>query len=143
MAISRLSARLKERMEALDMTAAELARRVGIKPPSVFLWLDGSTQSIKGGNLLKAASALEVNPEWLASGTGPKFPSQQSHHVAQSQTPYYGDPLIAEAVSLLGSMSQSARSEALSFLRIFAAKKGGQKANGEGVQLPAAAKHAA
>ena len=142
MGFKRLSERIKERMTALDISAAELARRVGIKPPSVFLWLDGTTQSIKGTNLLKAAAALEVNPEWMASGTGQKFPTGHGH-LAQSPMANYGDPLVAEAVTLLGAMSQAARSEALSFLRIFAAKKGGQKADREGVRLPATTKDAA
>ncbi|TPS33602.1 LexA family transcriptional regulator, partial [Acinetobacter baumannii] len=48
----------------------ELARAVGVKPPSVSDWLSGKSKTMEGENLLRASKFLNVNPSWLASGTG-------------------------------------------------------------------------
>ena len=40
------------------MSAAELARRTGISPPSISLWCNGTTKELKGSSLMKAAKAL-------------------------------------------------------------------------------------
>ncbi len=55
---------------------AGLARACGIKQPSVHGWLSGKTKHIEGANLLRAAAYLGVNPEWLATGRGPKYAGQ-------------------------------------------------------------------
>lgn len=138
-----LASRLKERMKVVGMSAAELARRVNISPVSVHLWLDGTTKSIKGANLLRAATALEVTPEWLSSGLGRKFPNDPITHETRSPQAYYGDPIIGEAIELLQTLTPSSRAEALSFLKIFAAKKGVQKPRREHIPIPAASEHAA
>lgn len=120
------------------MTAADLARAVGVKPSSMSLWLDGTTKSIKGGNLVKAAKALQVNVEWLATGRGPmEITGHIEPHEAREAEPNYlalaakehallsmQDPLLEEVVGLFEEMSGPDRHEALSFLRVFAAKKG-------------------
>lgn len=55
------------------MSQAELSRRCGVKPASVNGWLNGKAKFLKGENLLRAAAALGVNPEWLASGRSPMY----------------------------------------------------------------------
>jgi transcriptional regulator with XRE-family HTH domain len=138
-----LSERIRDRLNELEMTAAELARQVGIKPPSVFLWLDGTTKSIKGQNLLRAAAALKVTPDWLATGKGPKLLDASSTPQTVKETrSYYGDPLIGEAIELLEKMQPRERADAVSFLKVFAAKKGGTGGHGQGAHLPAAARAA-
>lgn len=120
-----LSERIKRRMRELELSAADLSRAVGVKPSSMSLWLNGTTKSIKGSNLLKAAKALKVDAEWLATGKG----SAQSHSVQEPLAQYVltksEDPELEEAFDLLRSMGRPERLEALSFLRVFAAKKGG------------------
>lgn len=49
---------------------AGLAKASKITPGAVSQWFDGSTKSIKGGALIRAANYLEVSPGWLASGVG-------------------------------------------------------------------------
>lgn len=66
---------LKERLEAAmrlrpDISAADIARACGIKPPSVSEWMSGKTKSIKGDNLLATAKLFGVRPEWLSTGIG-------------------------------------------------------------------------
>lgn len=59
---------------------AALARACRVKGPSVSDWLSGKTQTLEGENLLNAARFLNVSPEWLATGRGPRerFSSSQT-----------------------------------------------------------------
>lgn len=68
-----LAQRLKYAMDILPskkIKGVELARAVGVKPPSVSDWISGKSKTMEGENLLKAANFLGVNPIWLASGIG-------------------------------------------------------------------------
>ena len=64
--------RLTDRMKELGLREADLARACGVKPPSVHYWITGKTKKIEGENLLLAAKALRVDPEWLRTGKTPK-----------------------------------------------------------------------
>lgn len=68
--VKTLKQRVRWALEKAGITQAELARRVGIERASVSGWFTGDTKSIDGVNLVKAASALQVDPEWLSSGEG-------------------------------------------------------------------------
>lgn len=68
-----LSERLKYAMEVLPpkkIKGVDLARAVGVKPPSVSDWLSGKSKTMEGENLIKASKFLGVSASWLASGTG-------------------------------------------------------------------------
>lgn len=65
-----LSDRLTLAMQTAKVSQAELARACGVKPPSVHGWLSGKSKFLRGENLLQAATALGVKPEWLATGSG-------------------------------------------------------------------------
>lgn len=68
-----LAERLKYAMEVLPpkkVKGVELARAVGVKPPSVSDWLSGKSKTMEGENLLRAAKHLNVSPIWLATGSG-------------------------------------------------------------------------
>lgn len=68
-----LAERLRYAMEVLPpkkIKGVDLARAVGVKPPSVSDWLSGKSKTMEGENLLRASKFLKVNPTWLASGTG-------------------------------------------------------------------------
>lgn len=70
--MSTLAERLTEAMKGPPaVSQAELARVCGIKQPSVADWLSGRTKRMVGKNLLAASRRLNVNPDWLATGTGP------------------------------------------------------------------------
>lgn len=75
-----LSTRLRLAMEKAKISQAELARECGVKPPSVSGWLSGKSKFLRGENLLKAARALGVTEDWLATGKGPMH-----HNVAQNE----------------------------------------------------------
>ena len=68
-----LAERLRYAMEVLPtkkIKGIDLARAVGVKPPSVSDWLSGKSKTMEGENLLKVADFLKVNPTWLATGSG-------------------------------------------------------------------------
>lgn len=68
--MSSLADRLRQALAHADISQAELARRCGVKQPSVHGWFSGKSRFLRGENLLKAASALGVSQEWLATGRG-------------------------------------------------------------------------
>jgi transcriptional regulator with XRE-family HTH domain len=69
---TQLKDRLRTAMQGPPVVSgADLARAVGVKPPSVSDWLSGKSQSLKGENLKRAASKLSVNAAWLSLGEGP------------------------------------------------------------------------
>lgn len=65
-----LADRLTAAMEASGLTQADLARACQVKPPSVHGWLNGKSKFLRGENLLRAAAALGVSQQWLATGEG-------------------------------------------------------------------------
>lgn len=77
-----LAERLRYAMEVLPpkkIKGVDLARAVGVRPPSVSDWLSGKSKTMEGENLLKASNFLGVNANWLATGSGlPRDKSKQS-----------------------------------------------------------------
>ena len=68
-----LAERLKYAMEVLPpkkIKGVDLARAVGVKPPSVSDWLSGKSKNMDGPNLIRAAKFLKVNSTWLGTGVG-------------------------------------------------------------------------
>lgn len=85
--MSTLKERLVEAMKGPPpIRAAALARACGVKQPSVSDWLSGRTKNLEGANLLNAAKALNVSPEWLASGKGPMRLLPSSDVLQESST---------------------------------------------------------
>lgn len=76
--MSSLSDRLREALADCAKTTTEkrnqawLSRKVGISTAAMTKWFNGATQALEGENLIKAAKAMNVNPEWLATGKGRK-----------------------------------------------------------------------
>jgi transcriptional regulator with XRE-family HTH domain len=130
---STLAERVKERMQALGMKNAELARQSGVQPPTSFNWSSGKTKAIKGEPLLKAAAALQVTPKWLATGRGPKFPSDDDsdirfavmEHRAEEEPATYRieepEPALL-AAEIVRRLPPAVASEALAYLRWLAAR---------------------
>ena len=68
-----LKDRLREAMAGPPkVTQAALARGVKVAQPTVNDWLSGKTQTIRGPILIRVAAFLGVNPDWLATGRGPR-----------------------------------------------------------------------
>lgn len=67
-----LAKRIKQALKDAGISKSDLARAVGVSPSAVTQWENGDTKVLDGDNLLKAARALSVSPEWLGSGKGDK-----------------------------------------------------------------------
>jgi transcriptional regulator with XRE-family HTH domain len=68
--MSTLADRIRAGLAHAKISKAELARRCGVKQPSINGWLSGKAKFLRGENLLKAAAALGVSEQWLATGRG-------------------------------------------------------------------------
>lgn len=91
-----LAERLRYAMEVLPprkIKGVDLARAVGVKPPSVSDWLSGKSKTMEGENLLKASSFLEVDANWLATGKGSPKPINGVVDTAQKKDEVYISPL--------------------------------------------------
>lgn len=70
-----LADRLRHAMHVANINQKQLAAAVGVKPPSVSGWLSSKSKFLRGENLLKAAAALGVDEQWLATGRGVMRPA--------------------------------------------------------------------
>ena len=68
--------RIKEAREDLHISQSELAKRARVTKSAVSQWENGSTRELKAGHLLAVAKALNVSPDWLVTGRGPKHRTQ-------------------------------------------------------------------
>lgn len=63
--------RLAHAMQLAGLKTADLARALGLSYQAVDRVLKGRTNALKADNHAQAARALNVNPDWLATGQGP------------------------------------------------------------------------
>lgn len=138
--MSTLAERVKAQMEAKQLSNKELAIAAGVRPPTAHNWGSGKTKAIKGEPLLRAAAAFGVNPHWLATGRGPKYPADGViEPVVREAGATYGepaDPWILEAIKILTHMAPEDRRAAVLNLRVFSHNLGPP---GNGQNLPVAA----
>ena len=59
--------------EAAGLSVAELARRIGVRQPSLWQLEEGISKQAKATTLLKLSEALNASPEWLQSGKGAPY----------------------------------------------------------------------
>jgi transcriptional regulator with XRE-family HTH domain len=79
--MSNLADRVKQCMAETGNTPASVATYIGIKAPSIYDWLNGTTKNLSGMNLIRAAQLFNVQPEWLQSGTGDRWESPSSRQL--------------------------------------------------------------
>jgi transcriptional regulator with XRE-family HTH domain len=59
--------------EAAGLSVAELARRIGVRQPSLWQLEEGVSKAPRASTLLRLAEALNASPEWLANGRGAPY----------------------------------------------------------------------
>ena len=100
---------LRERLEwALDhakISQAELARQAHITRGAVSLWFNGTTKTLEGENLTRAAAALKVNPHWLATDEGPRDINSHGMHAVNEPSVEYRSP-VREHAALISALEQ-------------------------------------
>lgn len=122
-----LKERVTERMQAMGLKNAALAKICDVRPPTSFNWASGKTKNIKGAPLLKAAAALGVTPEWLASGKGPKFPQVQQSANLKADEPMaaHRDPTTEtdqwtrEAIEIMSKLNENDRRAVVANMKTF------------------------
>lgn len=62
--------RLRKAMEEAGTSAPDLADQIGLTNQAIHKLLDGTSKQMTMHNLFAAAHALQVNPQWLATGAG-------------------------------------------------------------------------
>jgi len=82
-----LPERLVEAREAVGLSAAQLARRIGVKSSTLHAWEAGRSGP-RPNVLLRLAGMLNVSPTWLLTGTGdspePPLPDTEMAHIRAS-----------------------------------------------------------
>lgn len=68
-----IGSRVRTLREAAGLTVAELARRIGIRQPSLWLIEDGQTKTLRGSTLMKLAEVLNADPAWISTGRGAPY----------------------------------------------------------------------
>ncbi|WP_099866564.1 helix-turn-helix domain-containing protein [Pararhizobium haloflavum] len=64
-----LGGRIWRARDALDITVAQLARRLGVKTETIAAW-EGDRSEPRANRLIMLAGVLGVSPTWLLSGVG-------------------------------------------------------------------------
>jgi transcriptional regulator with XRE-family HTH domain len=72
--VNTIGQRIKEARQALGLNQNELARRAGLRSGSAITMYESGARS-NPKHLLALASALQVNPQWLQYGRGPRSAS--------------------------------------------------------------------
>ena len=65
-----LAERIKTALTRSGLSQAELGRAAGVTRGAVHQWLNGQTKKLDSSVAWAAAKALDVDPEWLATGKG-------------------------------------------------------------------------
>ncbi|MHC0018421.1 S24 family peptidase [Acinetobacter pittii] len=115
-----LADRLRYAMEVLPpkkIKGVDLARAVGVKPPSVSDWLSGKSKKMEGENLLKAAKYLKVSATWLATGVGEPTDEQNKNIISLTEKDTQLKIIDIEAFKKKYNISES--DEAALFSNIF------------------------
>ena len=143
--VTTLAERIKKAMEGPPkVSGVAVAAACNITPTSVSDWRTGKSKTIEGANLLSAAKALRVRPDWLASGVGLMRDAAETVDTdAQTVVPYrphtpVHDVWIREAISILTSLKPLQREGAVAALRTHVQNLGPPR---DGQTLPMADKY--
>lgn len=87
-----LENRIRSARQAQGISAAELAKSVGVTSAAVSRWETGQVKNLRMEHLFSIARVLDVNPEWLATGRG----GRQKHPYGVQEEPASYDTLNHE-----------------------------------------------
>jgi transcriptional regulator with XRE-family HTH domain len=73
-----LSERMASSIKEAGIKKSDLAKKLGISPSAVTQWINGSTTSIDGDNLVRTATILNVDATWLATGSGERYVKKEN-----------------------------------------------------------------
>lgn len=111
--------RVKALRKSLGISGAELARRVGVRQPSIHQIESGDTRSLRADTLMRLALALQTNPIFLWTGHGtpvapidPNVDEAEAVDIHRRLTAAHREAWLAVGRTLLASQPPSAPSAA-------------------------------
>jgi transcriptional regulator with XRE-family HTH domain len=128
--------RLQEAMKDAGVSKQGLADALGVSYQAIKKVLDGLTHSLTAANNDAAALKLGVNSRWLATGKGPKKPSESTPHRVESPPAEYiaQDEWLREGIQILAALTPADRRAAVLSLRLFVAQLDPPR-NGQALQV--------
>lgn len=95
------------------MSKSDLARACRVSPSAVGQWEKGETKTLEGENLVLAATAMGVDPMWLATGRGemqvrPLHAAEMTSITSYRTETAYGSAVVVPMFDARGSMGPGA-----------------------------------
>ena len=90
----RIGERIKELRESRGWSQAQLARKIHVSRPTVTQWESGSTENVRGENLIALARVFGITIDELLTGEPP-------YHIAESSAHYESGTASKEEEALL------------------------------------------
>lgn len=94
--------RIRSARKLRRMNQVELAKKAGIRQPTLSDIETGETKMLEGGTLIALSGALEVRPEWIMSG---QLPMESGNFAMQN------DKLLRQLIDLYGLLCDSKKHE--------------------------------
>lgn len=134
--------RVTARMRALNLTATDISKQMGVSKATVSFWVNG-TNGAKGKNLLALAKALDCSPDWLSDGSdAPQAPallaggSSTADLVAQMLSSKAGKNLSEKARDMMLAAAAEADSPEAASTTYLPAKYSALRPTNEEILIP-------
>ncbi|MBU6955992.1 S24 family peptidase [Hahella sp. HN01] len=93
------SNRIKQRMQALGLKAAQIVREAGVSKGAVSHWISGLSKP-SGQNLIALSKVLKCDPNWLITGVESQGPERRAEWMGTVEFWEEGDPLKEDEIEL-------------------------------------------
>lgn len=90
-----LGDRLREAMTEMGLSEGELARRAGLKQPTIHRILTGQSKDPRQGNVEKIAAVIGQTATWLRTGKGKSIEGANNVHKPAGAERFYRYPIIS------------------------------------------------
>lgn len=87
----------------LGINKSEFSRRVGVSTATTTDWESGQIKMIDGSNLVKVAAVLNVTPEWIMTGFGPRDASDDAFNAAVAEFAWVYSHATEQGRAVLGT----------------------------------------
>ncbi|MGH8032605.1 MAG: helix-turn-helix domain-containing protein [Luteimonas sp.] len=118
--MSTLPVRVRKARVVVNLSQAELARRIGVKRSAVTQWEHPAGTKPSVAHLIQIAIETNSNFEWLATGRGPSRSDGGDSVPAVTVDDYARDEVESQALAHLRHLSSTRRKTAIEILRVLA-----------------------
>jgi len=82
-----LKDRIREARESAGLSKSEVARQLKLSRTAISAWESGGVKDIKNEHLFEFATLTAHNPQWIATGKGPRTPGEALNYPKSPQHP--------------------------------------------------------